>query len=176
LSLNTWQHICGTYDGNMMRVYLNGNPVDSLSYSGTITATPLVNLYIGAHVSYSRFYQGKIDEVRVWNKCKTKTEIQNEMNREFCSSMLGLKLYYKLNQGRVGFFNGNVKTAIDLSGMGNYGALTNFQLNGTASNWVLGKTMVKPVVAYHKDTIKACNMLTSPSKKYTWTKSGTYYD
>jgi hypothetical protein len=175
LSLNTWQHIAGTFDGNKMRVYLNGNPVDSLSYTGTITATPNINLYLGAHVSYSRFYNGIIDEVRIWKKCKTESEIKAGMNWEMCGPSQDLRAYYKFNQGKANQYNNSVKKLIDLSGFANTGTLNNFTLNTSSSNWVPGKSMLKPSV-YGYDTISACDKYTSPSKKYSWIKSGTYYD
>lgn len=175
LSLNTWQHVAGTFDGSMMRLYLNGAAIDSLSFNGNISKTSSNNLYIGAHLTYSRYYQGQIDEVKIWNICRTQSEISNGMNNEFCSKQTGLVGYYKFNQGKAGQNNPNVKKLNDLSGKGNNGTLYNFGLNGTSSNWIKGKNFIKSV-SNASDTIDVCNGYISPSRRFTWTKSGTYQD
>ncbi|MCC6818547.1 MAG: T9SS type A sorting domain-containing protein [Bacteroidia bacterium] len=175
LSLNTWQHVAGTFDGNKMRLYLNGVLIDSLAFNGSISKTTANNLYLGAHVTYSRFYQGQIDEVKIWSICKTENEIANGLSDELCSSQTGLRAYYKFNLGKASQNNPNVKKLNDLSGYGNTGTLTNFGLNGSNSNWIKGKTLTKGVFDA-SDTIDVCNGYISPSRKFTWSKSGTYYD
>lgn len=175
LSLNTWQHVAGTFDGNKMRVYINGVAVDSLAFNGQITATPNVNLFIGAHVTYSRFYQGQIDEVRIWNKCRTESELYSNMGSEFCGTVSGLKAYYKFNQGKASQANGSVKKLNDLSGFYNNGTLNNFGLSGSTSNWIKGRSYLRAAV-YKQDTADVCNTYTSPSKRFTWTTSGNYND
>ncbi|HEY1047788.1 MAG TPA: LamG-like jellyroll fold domain-containing protein [Bacteroidia bacterium] len=175
MSLNTWQHIAGTFDGNKMRVYLNGVAVDSLSFTGNITATPLTNLIIGAHVGYSRYFQGQIDEVRIWNICKTEAEIYANKGSEMCGTAPGLRACYKFNQGKAGLSNTSVKKLNDISGYYNTGTLNNFFLGGTGSNWVKGQNYIKAAV-YSNDSADVCDRYFSPSKKFTWTSSGTYKD
>lgn len=65
LVLNTWQHIAGTYDGSMMRMYVNGILIDSAKATSAITNTASsIALTIGDHTgAYQRRFQGKIDEV-----------------------------------------------------------------------------------------------------------------
>lgn len=175
LSLNTWQHIAGTYDGTKMRVYLNGSAVDSLSVAINIAASTTTPLTLGAHSSYTRFYQGTIDEVRVWSLCRSQSQLLNGMNDEICAKTKGLRAYYKFNHGKAGLSNPSVKTATDYSGFKNTGTLSAFSLTGTTSNWIKGKTLKKQSV-YAKDTVKKCERYTSPSGKYKWTTSGVYND
>ena len=175
LSLNTWQHIAGTYDGSMMRVYLDGAAVDSLSISITIANATSTNMLIGGHTTYVRYFQGMIDEVRVWNICRTKAELNNDMNNEFCTRPAGLRAYYKFNQGKASQNNPTVKKLTDLSAYGNTGTLGGFALVGSGSNWVKGKSLKKAVTNVN-DTAVVCDKYFSASRKFTWTKSGVYTD
>ncbi len=175
LSLNTWQHIAGTYDGTKMRVYLNGAAVDSLSIATNITKTNSTNLVIGGHSTYTRYFQGRIDEVRIWNACRTIKELNDNMGLEFCSNQTGLRAYYKFNQGKAASANSSFKTLPDLSIYSNTGSLVSFALSGNGSNWVRGQNFSK-TVAKSTQTVTSCDNYTSPSGKYKWTLSGTYQD
>jgi hypothetical protein len=176
MSLNTWYHVAATYDGKYQRLYLNGNLIDSLQTTISIGQSKTTNVAIGNHssTSYSRYWQGKIDEVRIWNITRTGAEIKANMNREFCDPQKGLVVYYKFNQGNAGKSNTAVKTATDYSGHSLKGTLNNFALSGTNSNWVAGQTLKKDIVSV-KDSVVKCDRYTSASKK-VYTKSGTYYD
>ena len=79
LSLNTWSHLASTYDGAMLRVYLNGALVASAARSGSIltSANPL---QIGGDSIYGQYFQGLIDEVRVYNVPLTQAQIQADMS------------------------------------------------------------------------------------------------
>ncbi|MCT4622142.1 MAG: T9SS type A sorting domain-containing protein [Schleiferiaceae bacterium] len=142
LQLNTWTHIAGTYDGSYIRIYKDGQPIDSLSVTGGIVAGN-VPLTIGAR-NNDRFYNGLIDEVRIWSVTRTKAEISQDMNNEFCGNIQGLELYYKLNEGIAGGSNQSVTTAPDFSANNNSGTLSGFTLSGNTSNWVGGKTLNLP--------------------------------
>lgn len=175
LSLNTWQHIAGTFDGSMMRVFVNGVAVDSAKAGISIGNASNVNLFLGAHSSYTRFFKGIIDEVRIWNICRTTSQLYNSMGDEFCSVPKGLKAYYKFNQGKPGGANGSKKTVTDLTGNGNKGTLTNFALTGSTSNWVTGKTLNKSI-SYGNDKVIRCDYYYSQSGRFKWVQTGTYYD
>jgi chitodextrinase len=78
LPLNTWTHLAATYDGVMLRLYINGSQVASLSAPGTIitSANPL---QIGGDSIWGQFFQGTIDEVRVYSVALTPGQIQADM-------------------------------------------------------------------------------------------------
>lgn len=175
LSLNKWQHIAGTYDGSMMRVYIDGVAVDSSKVSISIGNASNVNLFVGAHSSYTRFYQGNIDEVRIWNVQRSEAELNASMSKEFCARNKNLKLYYKFNNGKPSGNNAVNKKVTDLTGNGNQGTLISFSLNGSVSNWVAGKSLTKDI-SYGKETVTRCNYYYSQSGRFKWTKSGNYSD
>ncbi|PTM01860.1 MAG: hypothetical protein DA405_13345, partial [Bacteroidetes bacterium] len=66
LTLNTWQHVAGTYDGSYLRLYVNGNVVDSMAANITISNSSST-LFIGDNGSGARYFPGTVDEVRIWN-------------------------------------------------------------------------------------------------------------
>jgi hypothetical protein len=175
LSLNTWQHVAGTYDGVKMRLYVNGKPVDSFATTASITNASTTNLLLGANLTYGRYFQGMMDEVRIWNIALDSAAINANMNRELCVRPKNLKLYYKFNQGKASSNNPSVKKVNDLSLYRNHGTVTNFALSGSSSNWLKGQNYLKDAV-YKNDTISACARWVSPSKRYTWIKSGVYND
>jgi hypothetical protein len=175
LALNTWQHIAATYDGVKMRLFVNGHPTDSLAETASITNASTTNMQIGGHATYTRFFKGMIDEVRVWNIALDSAKLNLNMNREFCYRPVNLKAYYKFNQGKAAQSNTTVKKLNDYSWFKNNGTLNNFALSGTSSNWVAGKLLSKDVVNTSQ-TVSACVRYNSPSKKYQWTATGLYKD
>ncbi len=79
LALNTWTHIAMTYNGTTLRFYVNGVQVASSNRSGSmITSTN--PLQIGGDSIYGQFFQGTIDDVRVYNVALTQAQIQADMN------------------------------------------------------------------------------------------------
>ena len=76
--LNTWTHLAATYDGTTLRLYANGVLAGSKAISGSLLNTPNP-LTIGGNAVWSEFFQGQIDEVRLYNRALTATEIQNDM-------------------------------------------------------------------------------------------------
>jgi hypothetical protein len=79
LRTNTWSHLALTYDGAMLRLYVNGVPVSSSARTGAL-ATTTNPLQIGGDSVYGQYFQGLIDEVRVYSRALSQTEIQQDMN------------------------------------------------------------------------------------------------
>jgi hypothetical protein len=77
--LNQWTHIAGTYDGTALRLYINGVQVaiNTLA-SGSIT-TSTQPLRFGGNSIWGEFFQGLIDEIRIYNRALTPAEIQADM-------------------------------------------------------------------------------------------------
>ena len=79
LPLNTWTHLAATYDGATLRFYVNGVQVSSLAQTGSIV-TSSNPLQIGGDSIYGQYFEGTIDEVRVYNVALTAAQIQADMN------------------------------------------------------------------------------------------------
>ncbi len=99
LNLNRWQHIAGVLNGTDMFVYVDGVEVATQTFSGNI-ASNSANLSIGITDIYSsRYFQGKIDEVRIWSNARTLSEIQANMHKNLTGSESNLVAYYSMSDG-----------------------------------------------------------------------------
>jgi hypothetical protein len=79
LALNTWSHLATTYDGATIRLYVNGALVSSQAAAGSIMSTSNP-LRIGGNAVWGEYFAGLIDEVRVYNRALSQSEIQTDMN------------------------------------------------------------------------------------------------
>ena len=131
-----WTHVAVVYTAGRPSLYINGE----LVHTGLQSTT---NVYVGTFLSgYGEgggnygFYQGKIDEFRVWNGARTEDEIRQNMYRELpdASSETNLVAYYPLNST-------NGTTAVDEQGSYN-GTLTNY--GSPADSWETSPAMFGP--------------------------------
>lgn len=80
LPLNTWSHLTLTYDAAFLTLYVNGSLVRRVAQTGNIT-TSGQPLRIGGNNSYvDEFFQGLIDEVRIYNRALSPAEILYNMS------------------------------------------------------------------------------------------------
>lgn len=76
-----WHHVCGTYDGANLRLYVDGvlDPASPVSYTGGIAVNNF-DVYIGANAEQSwQGWTGAIDEVRVYNYALNPGEVASLM-------------------------------------------------------------------------------------------------
>src|SRR5262249_55518295 len=78
LTANTWSHLALTYDGATVRLYVNGTQVASQAQTGSLV-TSTNALQIGGDSIYGQYFQGAIDEVRIYNVALTAAQIQTDM-------------------------------------------------------------------------------------------------
>lgn len=79
LPLNTWTHVAATYDGSALRMYVNGVLVRTTAASGNMVVSNGA-LRIGGDSIWGEYFQGLIDEVRVYNQPLSQAQIQTDMN------------------------------------------------------------------------------------------------
>jgi hypothetical protein len=80
LAVNTWTHLAATYDGLNLRLYVNGTQVSSRALTGSMSASTGA-LRIGGNTIWQEWFAGLIDEVRVYNRALSATEVAQDMNR-----------------------------------------------------------------------------------------------
>ena len=80
LPINAWTHLAATYDGSNLRLYVNGAQVASTAVTGPIATSSGV-LHMGSNSVWNERYTGGMDEVRVYNRALSASEIQADMRR-----------------------------------------------------------------------------------------------
>ncbi|MHC4229165.1 MAG: LamG domain-containing protein, partial [Planctomycetota bacterium] len=80
---DTWYHIAGTYDGQEMILYLDGEPIGTAAASGQINVTPdpvcVGNIVNAAGATQNEYWSGIIDEVRIWDRALSDEEVKINM-------------------------------------------------------------------------------------------------
>ncbi len=76
---NTWTHLASTYNGSQVAIWVNGTKVATQAVTGTtcINAEPLA---VGAKNAPAKglleaFFDGRLDDVRIYNKAITSSQI-----------------------------------------------------------------------------------------------------
>src|SRR5439155_599910 len=71
-----WHYAVATYDGSVVRLYIDGLLVSSLSTTLIPDNTGTQPLRIGANsLSLNNYFTGNADEIRVWNRAITASEV-----------------------------------------------------------------------------------------------------
>lgn len=115
LNNDTWYHVAVTWDGatKIAKFYVNGTQVggDQTGANVISNRNSGATFAIGTTFtsgSASLFWDGLIDDVRVWNFVRTATEIADDRSRELFGNESGLVGYWKLNNSLVDYSpNGN---------------------------------------------------------------------
>ena len=136
ITANKWTHVAATYDGATVKLYVDGQLMNSAALPAASFVKGTSPLVLGRRSSGLLFFNGSIDEVRIWNIARSQVDIQNNMNNELNGTETGLLSYYKFNQGTAGGANGGTTTLTDATANAFYGTLSGFALTGVTSNWI----------------------------------------
>jgi hypothetical protein len=140
LNDNQWHHVALTFQSGVVngsQLYLDGVPVGSpFTHFENVQAA---DFRIGTNGLVGQFFQGAIDQVKIYGRALSSAEINDSYN---CNTVSTQKLnaFYNFNQGVTAGFNAGLTNLNDLSGQGNNGFLVNMALNGATSNWIAGWT------------------------------------
>jgi hypothetical protein len=75
---NAWTHVALTYDGAALRLFVNGTQVSTTDLAGPMPASTNP-LRIGGNSVWGEYFKGLIDEVRIYNRPLSPSEIQVDM-------------------------------------------------------------------------------------------------
>jgi len=118
---NIWYHVVQTYDGNTLRLYVNGE-IDSIEGIGSII--PYVHssgeLLLGHMDATEYYFKGNIEKVSIFNIALSEYQIKLLYNKIISPIYLpGLVSYWNINEGQgyiindySGNNNGNINGAI----------------------------------------------------------------
>ena len=130
-----WYHAAVTYDGTDVTLYLDGNFEASSSLSLNTIMDPN-GFTIGRRPIQEDFWDGQIDEVRIWDYARSQTEIQNDFNNQLFGNEAGLVAYYPMSDGT------GSTTVTDLTGGGNDAPLVSMDEN---TDWIAGPVLNPPI-------------------------------
>jgi hypothetical protein len=142
MSTGKWYHVAGIYNGVHQKVYINGVLVQSLYNTKGIHYSTLDKMILGDCTGQlgNRVFDGKIDEVRLWNVALDTNTLRQWMFRPISSShpqYSHLVSYYKMNES-------SSTTTYDSSGHSFNGTLNNFSTTPRLSSYA-------PLVSYTFD-------------------------
>jgi hypothetical protein len=137
---------------------------------------------IGASNWGDPVFNGRMDELSIWNVALTQAQIQSAMFTQLSGNESGLVAYYNFNQGIPSGTNTSVTSLTDLTSNANHATFSNFALTGTGSNFVTGydsiasisRTKISITVTAGSSTYDTTRVnLTNGAASYTW--NGTVY-
>ncbi len=131
-----WHHVAATYDGAQIKLYVDGVQDAQTNCTGAVaTGTNPVTIGMRPFFPFTSYFQGNLDELRIWNTARSNCDIQRYKNCEIAGASTGLVANYHFNQGIAGGNNSSITTLTDAANANN-GQLVNFMLTGTSSNWM----------------------------------------
>ncbi|HZW63499.1 MAG TPA: choice-of-anchor D domain-containing protein [Flavobacteriaceae bacterium] len=82
IPVNQWHHVAVVFDGSIAKMYIDG--VEDKQETLTPPASTTQSFFIGAagKNAPTAFFQGNIDEVRVWERALTEAQLRYIMNQE----------------------------------------------------------------------------------------------
>lgn len=100
IRVNRWTHVAVAYDGSEVRTYIDGEETGAISAFGNI-AVRNNHVRVGARGvgAPGGFFNGAIDEVRLWNVGRTSLEIEDNMDRALTGGETGLVLHLSMEEG-----------------------------------------------------------------------------
>ena len=75
LPADQWSHVVGTYDGSELKLYINGELVESLAYVGSINQLSS-QLRVGHAIGNRYYWNGGIDDVAIYDYALSEQTIQ----------------------------------------------------------------------------------------------------
>ena len=72
--IGVWYHLVGTWDGSLVKIYVNGALEQTRARTGTIPSSTFP-LKIGATSLDARWFNGIIDEVSIWDRALSQEEV-----------------------------------------------------------------------------------------------------
>ena len=119
LNVGEWTHLATVYDGTTLTLYINGEEYGSTSASFNFTDT---KFQLGLPLNSESHFNGKVDDVRIWNTARSAEEISGNYQQTLTGSETGLVGYWNFD-----IDNSGSNTIADLTGNGNDGTLVNGQ-------------------------------------------------
>jgi len=101
MNTKQWHHVAVTVGNGNMTLYIDGQAINTTPYEGiTIVPNTRDDVFIASSAGFGgRFFDGLIDEIRVWDVARTPAEIADNTTTELTGSEAGLVAYFPMNEG-----------------------------------------------------------------------------
>jgi len=101
VNLGDWVHVAAVrvQHTGTIKVYVNGREEAVQAGATTATLDTPVFIDLGGNAVNNRFFDGLMDEVRIWNRARSAGEIAANMNRRLAGSESGLVGYWRMDEG-----------------------------------------------------------------------------
>ena len=86
---NEWQHLVCVKNLNVYSVYLNSVLVNSQTVNYTHSGSTM-NMHVGHHGAWNTWFYGSIDDIGIWNRVLSLTEIEDLYNGQIDNSIFEL--------------------------------------------------------------------------------------
>jgi hypothetical protein len=85
-ALNQWHHVCITRGSAYLSMYVDGKYVDSQSTGGSNPqyGTGTYAFLIGTRFNNANYFNGSLDDLRIYNRAVSATEVKSLYNETFC--------------------------------------------------------------------------------------------
>jgi ABC-type transport system substrate-binding protein len=165
---NIWTYLGGTYDGSTMKLYVNGQLDSTYSWPGGINTNNGMSLTIGKKNNDALWFNGTIDEVRIYDRALSQEEVQTDMGGGVIRGPSTDNLYIKYYSNDDLQYNALKNDQVDLIDA----QLTQAQIAETANNASIGiTTTVSPsYLIYDFDINNNATIPTYPN----WTSPTSY--
>ncbi len=182
ISTNQWRHILATYEGSSLKIYIDGILSNSSNLSPSPTYFSYCNseYWIGGfrHLNSCipndsvQFFNGKIDDIGIWNRVLTQQEITDLYNGNICYQTITITDTLLINMGITGFnpvtYNNTIKIFPNPTNdhitinYGNFASLNGYQLKIINS---LGQQVFQTNITQQSDYLNLT----------TWGGNGLYF-
>ncbi|MBP5995266.1 MAG: T9SS type A sorting domain-containing protein [Crocinitomicaceae bacterium] len=182
---SVWTHIVCVYNAGAMTLYKNNVQVATATFTHTNVTSAVMPLYVGRGVG-GDYYNGKMDDIGIWNRALTTCEINDLYNSS--NSLTGVSAGPDISScnnqaitlsgtGAVNYFwNQNVSNGVPFTPTANTTYLvTGFNANGCSqwdeTNVTLGQLSInagQDVSVCPGDTV---TLSASGAQSYTWNNS-----
>lgn len=184
---SVWTHIVCVYNAGTMTLYKNNVQVATATFTHTNVTSANLPLYIGRGVG-GDFYNGKMDDIGIWNRALTPCEINDLYNSS--NSLIGVSAGVDVSScnnqaitlngsGAINYFwNQNVSNGVPFTPTSNGTYLvTGFNANGCSAwdetNVTLGQLSInagQDLSVCPGDTV---TLNATGAQSYTWTNAVT---
>jgi hypothetical protein len=142
ISINTWYNIVVTRESGVVKIYVNNSLIitnNNAITMGYISTSPSIGAYTNG-LPISRYFNGQIDALNIWQKSLTQSEITELYNSGNGAQYIGDNFYKPTTNDALNTYNGTAQGGLTYV-PGKVG--TAFQFNGTNSYILLPRNTLR---------------------------------